>query len=105
MYLFIYIILISSLCFIIGFIIGKKFGWHIRDNIERVIQLKKSEEEFYNLQQEWNKFYTELKKIESKKSSPNSPTSTLEEQLKEAVENEDFEIAAKIRDKLNKNQK
>ena len=81
---------------IIGFLIGKRYGWQLRDNIERSTQLKKSKKDLNTLNEQWNKLNNELKEmklsvihIKIKKDNP----PTLEEQLKRALEEEAFETA------------
>lgn len=105
-HILIYLLLIPGLCIIIGFLIGKKYGWHLRDNIQRNIQLKKAKKELDNLNNDWNKLNKELHKMEFNvidiKKIEITPL-TLEEQLKKAIEVEDYEKAAEIRNQLNHN--
>lgn len=101
-----YVLIVPILCLIVGYILGKKSGWQLRDNIERDIQLKKAQKELDILNKEWNKLNKELHKMEFNiigiKKIEYIPL-TLEEQLKKAIEVEDYEKAAEIRNQLNQN--
>lgn len=82
-FILIYLITIPGLCIVLGFIMGKKHGYDLGSQHKT-----------------WQDLKTSLFIIQSLKQT-RSDSPTLEEQLKKAIENEDFEVAAKLRDQLN----
>ena len=104
-YLWGYILIVPILCLIVGYIIGKKHGWHLRDNMERNDQVKKAKEYLNVLTGHWNKLHNELHQLEFNlikiKKRKDAPL-TLEEQLKKAIEDENYELASEIQNKINK---
>ena len=105
-----YLVLISPLTFLLGFWIGKRYGWNKRDNIERLAELKRSQENLTEIRDKWDnllpKRLNQMEfnvigiRIEKEKKSL-----TLEEELELAILNEDYEKAAEIKKKIdNKNE-
>jgi hypothetical protein len=105
-----YLVLISPLTFLLGLWIGKRYGWNKRDNIERLAELKRSQENLTEIRDKWDnllpKRLNQMEfnvigiRIEKEKKSL-----TLEEELELAILNEDYEKAAEIKKKIdNKNE-
>jgi len=104
-----YLVLISPITFLLGFWIGKRYGWDKRDNIERVADLKREREKLTTIRDKWdNLLPNQLKQVEFNvigiKIEKQKKSLTLEEELELAVLNEDYEKAAEIKKKIdNKN--
>lgn len=105
-----YLVLISPLTFLLGFWIGKRYGWNKRDNIERLAELKRSQENLTTIRDKWdNLLPNKLKQMEFNvigiKIEKEKKSLTLEEELELAIFNEDYEKAAEIKKKIdNKNE-
>ena len=110
-HIWIYLLMISIICLLLGYAFGYKYGWQLRDNKVKKDRLKQMLEEIQgkvddiSYQTESQSFssipYFELNII-SNKMKEEEPL-TLEEQLKIALDEEDYEKAAKIRNQLNQN--
>ena len=105
-----YLVLISPLTFLLGFWIGKRYGWNKRDNIERIADLKREREKLTTIRDKWdNLLPNKLKQIEFNvigiQIEKQKKSLTLEEELELAIINEDYEKAAEIKKKIdNKNE-
>ena len=100
-FILIYIIGIPGLSLILGFLFGKYYGYNQRTDELLREQLQKAKEDVEGLDASWESLKANLFIIQGiKKNRPE--LLTLEEQLKKALEDEDFEMAAKLRDQLNK---
>jgi hypothetical protein len=97
---------------IVGYVVGRKTGWQLRDNKAKKDNLKQLLEEIQGkvddiaLEKdtwippgEYQTFDFNIIGIRKKEEEPLS----LEEQLKIALDKEDYEKAAKIRNQLNQN--
>jgi excinuclease UvrABC helicase subunit UvrB len=80
-----YSIVVPAICISLGYVLGKKRGYDLRAQ-----------------QQTWEDLKMSLHVIQGLK-QVRIDVPTLEEQLAKAIANEDYDLAAKIRDQLNKN--
>ncbi len=105
-----YLVLISPITFFLGFWIGKRYGWNKRDNIERLAELKRAQENLTTIRDKWdNLLPNKLKQLEFNvigiRIEKEKKSLTLEEELELAIFNEDYEKAAEIKKKIdNKNE-
>ena len=105
-----YLILISPITFFLGFWIGRRYGWNKRDNIERMADLNREKEKVSKLSEKLdNLLPPKIKKMEFNiigvRIKEDKKILTLEEELKEALDKEDYERAAEIKKKIdNKNE-
>jgi len=109
-HIWVYLFVLPILCLIVGYIIGRKVGWQQRDNKakkERLLDdlnlIKEKVDDISSEKDTWihpgfHSFDFNLIGIR-KKEEPLS----LQQQLEKALEEEDYEKAAKIRNQLNKN--
>jgi hypothetical protein len=92
----------------VGFIIGRKYGWHMRDNKEKARDILESLKKSDALKDYNAVFYKNIKDMEFNiiglKRKKDIPLS-LKEQLQKAIMDEDYELAAKIHNEINKNKK
>ncbi len=100
-----YLILISPITFFLGFWIGRRYGWDKRDNIERMADLNREKEKVSKLSEKLdNLLPPKIKKMEFNiigvRIKEDKKILTLEEELKEALDNEDYERAAEIKKKI-----
>ena len=100
-----YLVLISPITFFLGFWIGRKYGWNKRDNIERMADLNREKEKVSKLSEKLdNLLLPKIKKMEFNiigvRIKEDKKILTLEEELKEALDNEDYERAAEIKKKI-----
>jgi len=101
-FILIYIIGIPGLSLILGFLFGKYYGYNQRTDELLREQLQRAKENVKELDSSWEDLKTSLFIIQGIKKNRPGPL-TLEEQLQKAIIDEDFELAAKIRDQLNQN--
>ena len=111
--LWIYLLVLPILCLIVGYMVGRVTGWQLRDNKAKKDRLKQMLEEIQgkvddisSLKEDAQSFssipFFEFNII-SRKMKEEEPL-TLEEQLEKALEEEDYEKAAQIRNLIsNKN--
>jgi hypothetical protein len=100
-----YLVLISPITFFLGFWIGRRYGWDKRDNIERMADLNREKEKVSKLSEKLdNLLPPKIKKMEFNiigvRIKEDKKILTLEEELKEALDNEDYERAAEIKKKI-----
>ena len=100
-----YLVLISPITFFLGFWIGRRYGWDKRDNIERMADLNREKEKVSKLSEKLdNLLLPKIKKMEFNiigvRIKEDKKILTLEEELKEALDNEDYERAAEIKKKI-----
>ena len=110
-HIIVYVLLVPALCVYVGFIIGRKYGWYMRENKEkanRILEnLKKSDAlrdynaTFYKNAVTIDDMDFNIIGLKRKKDRPLS----LKEQLQKAIIDEDYELAAKIHNEINKKQK
>ncbi len=109
--LWIYLLVLPIICLIVGYMVGRVTGWQLRDNKAKKDRLKQMLEEIQgkvddisSLKEDAQSFssipFFEFNII-SRKTKEEEPL-TLEEQLEKALEEEDYEKAAQIRNQLNK---
>tara|TARA_Y100000296_G_C5080434_1_gene209662 strand:- start:361 stop:660 length:300 start_codon:yes stop_codon:yes gene_type:complete len=84
-------ILFPTIAMLLGFWGGKKYGWNLRGNHERIQEINREQEKLSNL----SKIFSIILSVQSTHLTP-----SLEDQLKEALENENYELAAEIRNKI-----
>ena len=112
-HMWIYLLVLPVLCLIVGYMVGRVTGWRLRDNKAKKDRLKQMLEEIQgkvddisSLKEDAQSFssipFFEFNII-SLKTKEEEPL-TLEEQLEKALEEEDYEKAAQIRNLIsNKN--
>ena len=105
-YFVIYMLLVPVVCMILGFIVGRKYGWHLRDNAEKAKDVLESIKKSDMLSDYAATMYEDIKGmnfniigIKKKKEEPLS----LKEQLQKAIADEDYELAARIHNEINRN--
>ena len=109
LHLWTYLLVLPILCLIVGYIIGRKTGWQLRDNKAKKDRLKQmldeiqgkvddisSHTDVWTPPGEYTAFDFNIIKLR-KKDEPLS----LEQQLEKALEEEDYEKAAQIRNLIN----
>ena len=107
-HIIVYVLLVPVICMYIGFLIGKRYGWYMRDNTEKakdiLENLKKSDAlKGYNAMLYKNIKGMEFNIIGIKRKKDRSLS--LKEQLQKAIVDEDYELAAKIHNEINRNKK
>ena len=113
-HIWVYLFVLPILCLIVGYVVGRKTGWQQRDNTAKKDKLKKLLEEIQgkvdniSSQTESQSFSDPFHLFEfniiSRKRKEEEPL-TLEEQLEKALEEEDYEKAAQIRNLIDKEKK
>lgn len=98
----IYLIVIPGLCMIIGILLGKRYGYNLRNNELMREQLLKAKKTVEGLNDSWEELNMILSSLVSAQQMLDFPP--LEDQLKKAIKDEDYELAARIRDQLNQNE-
>ena len=84
-------ILFPAIAMLLGFWGGKKYGWNLRGNHERIQEINREQEKLSNIA----KIFSIILSVQSPQQTP-----SLEDQLKEALENENYELAAELRNKI-----
>jgi len=113
-HMWIYLLVLPVLCLIVGYMVGRVTGWQLRDNKAKKDRLKQMLEEIQgkvddisSLKEDAQPFssipFFEFNII-SRKMKEEEPL-TLEEQLEKALEEEDYEKAAQIRNLINNKNK
>ena len=105
-----YLLILPILCLIVGYIIGRKTGWQLRDNkakkeklLDDLNLIKEKVDDISSKTDVWTPagFHSfDFNIIGISKNKEEEPL-TLEEQLEKALEEEDYERAAQIRNQLN----
>ena len=95
-----YSIVVPGLCMIIGILLGKRYGYNLRSDELLKEQLLKAKEDVEELNDTWENLKTSLFVIQGIKKKKLDPP-PLEEQLKKAIEDENYELASAIQTKIN----
>ena len=99
-FIIIYLIIIPGLCVVLGFLLGKRYGYNQRTNELLRDQLFEAKASVEELNETWERLKTSLFMIQSAKKSRPKPLS-LQERLENALAEEDYETAAQIRNLIN----
>jgi hypothetical protein len=113
-HIWIYLLVVPIICLLLGYAVGYKYGWQTRDNKAKKDRLKQMLEEIQGKVDDISSLKEDAQTFSSipffdfniigirKKEEP----LTLQQQLEKALEEEDYEKAAQIRNQLkNENEK